>query len=212
MTRFLLGFAVVWSFLASAAFSIENVVVYPQNFDATCRNGDAKLYDECGDQFAILKEAVEEAKKTGKVVIVSYGAEWCIWCHALDAHLKGQYGMFNYEVEGYPPVMAESLGANDQKLADELNAFAARNVVFVHIEGLYAPNGAEVLSALGADQDYKGSIPYLFSIKDGRIAKIMVWKPENDPKEKRRDGFLLYRGYNREPLLDELKQLVEATR
>ena len=211
MLRLLISFLVLWLSFADCGVSAESVAVFPKTLDANCRNGDAELYDECGDQFEILKSATEEAKKTGKVLVVSYGAEWCIWCHVLDAHLKGQYGEFKYEVEDYPSSMAESLGPHDREQAADLNTFAAQNMILVHIEGRYAPNGMDVLRSLGADRDFEGSIPYLFSVKDGRVASRLTFK-KNDPMEKRRDGLFLYRGYNRDKLLDQIRLLVEAAR
>lgn len=210
--RHLVFACAVWLSVSGAAHSAEPVTVFPRSFDANCRDGEAKLYDECSDQFAVLKAATEEAECTGKVLVVSYGAEWCIWCHVLDSHLKGGVGMFNYEVEDYPPVMAESLGPRDKELAAELNAFAAKNIILVHIDAMYAPNGVDVLAALGAENDFKGGIPYIFSVKNGRMVGILPSKGRNDPKAKRRDGFLPYRGYNRDKLLAELADIVEAAR
>ena len=203
--------ALVFFWVSQPAYAFEPVEIYPKVFREDCRNGNAKLYDECGDQFEILRLATAAAEKEHKVLVVSYGAEWCIWCHAFDTHLKGQYGMFNYEVEGFPPVMAESLGPDDKEQAAELNTLAAQNIVIAHIDAQYSPNGWEVLVALGADTYYDNTIPFIFSVREGKVAKVLSWK-SSDPKEKRRDGFLPYRGFYRAVLLNDLKQIIEAAR
>ena len=33
-----------------------------------------------------IQEAVAEAKRTGKRVLLDVGGEWCIWCHILDRY------------------------------------------------------------------------------------------------------------------------------
>lgn len=194
------------------AYAFEPVETYPKVLREDCRNGNAKLYDECGDQFEVLRQATAAAEKEHKVLVISYGAEWCIWCHAFDAHLKGQYGMFNYDVEGFPPLMVEALGPDDKKQSDELNKLAAQNIVVAHIDAQYSPNGWDVLSALDADTYYDNAIPFIFSVREGKLAKVLSWKSSGDPKEKRRDGFFPYRGFNRDVLLNDLKQIIEAAK
>jgi hypothetical protein len=83
------------------------VASFPSALDPNCRNGRARIYDECGSQTAILAAALEQARATGKTVIVNYGAEWCIWCHVFDNHLKGATGRFNYPVEGEEVTLIE---------------------------------------------------------------------------------------------------------
>ena len=76
--------------------SASEIIEFPSHIDKKCRAGNAKLYDECSDQLEIFDEALRTAKKTGKTLLVSYGAEWCIWCHVFDAYIKGGKTKFTY--------------------------------------------------------------------------------------------------------------------
>ena len=42
-------------------------------------------FDPKRDAAKDIREAVAEAKKTGKRVMLDVGGEWCIWCHRLDS-------------------------------------------------------------------------------------------------------------------------------
>jgi thioredoxin-related protein len=41
-------------------------------------------YDPKRDADRDIKDAVVEAKRTGKRVLLEVGGEWCIWCHHMD--------------------------------------------------------------------------------------------------------------------------------
>ena len=47
-----------------------------------------KVYDLCIDQEVVYETAVNQALKENKIIIVSFGAEWCGWCHKLDNVFK----------------------------------------------------------------------------------------------------------------------------
>ena len=204
--------ALVFFWVSQPAYAVEPVETYPKTFREDCRNGNAKLYDECGDQFEILRLATAAAEKEHKVLVVSYGAEWCIWCHAFDAHLKGQYGMFYYDVEDFPHIMRESLDAREVELASRTNAYAAANIIVAHIDSRYAPNGEDVLRALGAEWQAGDGIPFIFSVRDGRFVAETRWSSQDFPIEKRRNGDSPYRGFNRQLLLEDLERVVNAAR
>lgn len=46
-------------------------------------------YDPAADPFALLDDARATAAEHDKLVLVIAGGEWCIWCHYLNAFLKG---------------------------------------------------------------------------------------------------------------------------
>lgn len=179
---------------------------FPRAPDTDCFNGRAELYDECGDQFAILASATQEAAATGKTVMVVYGAEWCIWCHVFTKYLAGETGRFSYNLEGDTFTMFELAVKRDE--ASELRAFASKSFVIAHIESNKSPNGADVLRALGAADQVGKGIPVILTVKDGAVARVLQW---GDDMEVRRDATLLpYRGFDRPTLLEELKRLATA--
>src|SRR5262245_17695652 len=67
---------------------------FPTRLDPSCGGRPARTYDECGSQIYIFHGALEEARATGKTLIVSCGAEWCVWCHVFDSHVHGEAGRF----------------------------------------------------------------------------------------------------------------------
>ncbi|MEZ5851074.1 MAG: hypothetical protein R3D68_10550 [Hyphomicrobiaceae bacterium] len=52
------------------------------------RPSDAR-YAVCEDQMALLAKALAEAKASGKLLLVTFGATWCPWCASLQRTLPG---------------------------------------------------------------------------------------------------------------------------
>ncbi|MEQ1756249.1 MAG: hypothetical protein ABL973_19190 [Micropepsaceae bacterium] len=181
---------------------------YPSAIDRTCADGDAELYDECGSQMQLFRAGLEEANKTGKTLIVSYGAEWCIWCHVFDAHVNGVTGKYEYRAYEKRLSMVERSG--DEVLLDarKLNEYAAKNLIIAHVEADKAPDGLDVLRAAGVDPATVRGYPYIFSVTgSGKLAAVF----DQDTSETRRDDPRdLYRGYDRTSLLSQLMQMRHA--
>ena len=189
-------------------------VAFPDRPDLNCRDGQARIFDECGDQMALFEQARARAKADGKTLLVEYGAEWCIWCHVFAAHIKGEHGHFRYTY-GSPEAPEERDTSRfvegqwaDPKAAQELTAFVAENFVLVYIDLQHAPNGDAVLESTGALEHYTQMVPYIFTVNEGgRYAARF----RHDPAERRRDGLLdWYRGYDRRNLLTQLKEMRDA--
>jgi hypothetical protein len=189
-------------------------VAYPDKPDPNCRDGKARLFDECGDQIALFEEALVRAKAEGKTLLVEYGAEWCIWCHVFAAHIKGEHGRFRYTY-GSPDapddrdttIFAEGEWS-DANAAAELAKYVAENFVLVHIELEHAPNGYAVLESTGGAEHFRNHVPFIYSVDErGRFAA----KFQHDPAERRREGSLnWYRGYDRKNLLQQLEVMRNA--
>ncbi|MDX2159104.1 MAG: hypothetical protein SFW09_21575 [Hyphomicrobiaceae bacterium] len=47
------------------------------------------VYALCEDQMALAAKAIEQARKEGKLLIVTVGAAWCPWCAALQRLMYG---------------------------------------------------------------------------------------------------------------------------
>jgi thiol-disulfide isomerase/thioredoxin len=180
------------------------VASFPARLSKACDNGRARLYDECGSQAAVLASALAEGRRSGKTVLVNFGAEWCIWCHVFDAHLRGATGRFDYPVDGESVLLVERSGRGVLPQAGRLNAYAAANFVLAHIELEKAPDGWDVMDATGSRQAYAEEYPYVVALTpDGRFAAAIDTKQA----EVRRDnGEDWYRGYDRPHLLGELKR------
>ena len=121
------------------------VTSYPKSLDKSCRDGRAKTYDQCGDQFAMYQAAFDDAQAQDKVLLVSLGAEWCVWCH----------------------VFAGTVAAPGARL----EAFAAERFVIVHIDAEFGKNHKKVLRASAVDTVYTGGLPLIFTVAaDGTMA------------------------------------------
>jgi len=46
--------------------------------------GDVEIFDPQRDAAQDIAHAVEQAKKSGKRVLLDVGGDWCSWCHLLD--------------------------------------------------------------------------------------------------------------------------------
>lgn len=189
---------------------------YPERIDSDCRDGIAKLYDECSDQSVILNSAIEQGQKTGKTVLVVYGAEYCLWCHVFDKYVKGHSREFNYEWRYHDGddkqwAMKETENQNALAEAKALNQFVAENFIVVHIESYLSPNGAEAALETGFDADAFPFVPIVFSLKkSGEYAAHMLPYHAISGLEVKTDGGQAYRGFNRKILTSELNKLLEA--
>jgi thiol-disulfide isomerase/thioredoxin len=184
------------------------VAFFPRTLDSSCGEGRARLYDECGSQLAIFQAALEEARTTRKTVIVNYGAEWCIWCHVFDMHVRGATGRFRYPVEGQEVTLTERSGREVLPDAALLNEFAAENFVLAHIEADHAPDGWSVLEATGAAAHFNDNYPFVFSVTpDGRFAAVFEHENVEVRRDQTRDW---YRGYDRRALIAELERMRAA--
>ena len=207
--------ALVLSFAALALSTIRysanaaGIAKLPEHFDKNSRKGRAKLYDECGDQRALFASALKRAGKEGKVLLVSFGAEWCIWCHVFDQYVHGGKTRFKYTY-GYPddPDRRDTSTLHERAKKDvtadarQLESFVAKSFVIVHIDSQYAPHGWTVLKDTGAQSHYTGGIPFIFTVNaQGQYAARL----ESSRVETRRDGFWdWYRGYSRQGLMAQL--------
>lgn len=184
---------------------------FPESIDPQCRDGTATIYDECGDQLALFHEALARANAENKVLLVEYGAEWCIWCHVFNAYINGDKGRFRYTYASAKEPEAWSTRTfeedDDVAGAEELRDFVARHFVVVRIDAQYAPNGADVLEQSGAAEHFGGGLPFVFTVDThGHYAATF----EGKGLEKRRGSFNWYRGFHRDTMLRVLTSMRNA--
>ncbi|MBB4572418.1 DUF255 domain-containing protein [Rhizobium lentis] len=192
---------------AKPSFARKPIEIFPRETSETCRDGDATLYDQCSDQVQIYRMAMAKAVAEHKTVLVSYGAEWCIWCHVFDAYIHGETDKFTYRfgspsqpVPSHTATLYERPPSDISKSAERLNAYVADNFVVLHIDQQYA-NGMDVLDLTDAAKHLGPGIPFIFTLDgDGKFAAELV----HDTVEMRRDSADWYRGYERDRLLTSL--------
>lgn len=194
--------------------SEKSLETFPIAIQPNCRDGRAKLYDECSDQVSLFHAAAAKAAAEHKTLLVSYGAEWCIWCHVFDAYLEGQRDVFEYTFASpdapdlkSSATLHERSEKNSAVDAEKLKTFAAEHFVLVHIENRFAPGGDDVLATTGAAEHYRGGIPFVFAVT---AASKYVTAFDDKLAEIRRDnGEDWFRGYDRVKLMEELRRMQE---
>jgi hypothetical protein len=188
---------------------------FPAVIDPQCRDGKAKIFDECGDQARLFEMALARARSDAKVLLVEFGSEWCIWCHVFEAHINGEYRKFRYTYgtpdkpdAHYTHTFVEGAEA-DAAAAAALRDFVAANFVIVHVDAEYAPGGWELLDTTSARDHYPGGIPFVFTVDgSGQFAAMF----NHDAAEVRRESDDWYRGYNRASLMQQLTAMRDAAR
>lgn len=195
---------------STKSFPDINLTSYPLEIDKECRDGRAKIFDECSDQLELYLTAQKRAKDDGKVLLVSYGAEWCIWCHVFEKYIRGDHVAFTHtysdeeDEERYTETMYERENGDVSDDASRLAQFVADNFVVVHIEYKYSGQSEAALEASGADQQYDDNLPFIYTVNaDGRFSKAF----EKSGTETRRDTYDWYRGYDRKKLLMQLRDM-----
>lgn len=58
-------------------------------------------YDPNRNAETDIKDAVLEARRTGKHVLVDVGGEWCVWCHILDKFFDQNPKLLAYREQHY---------------------------------------------------------------------------------------------------------------
>jgi len=104
----------------------------------------------------LFAEAQRLAKAENKTTLVSYGAEWCIWCHVFNAYVHGYIDKFTYTFgdEGddkrYTHTMRERAMRDVSQEAYDLKKYVSENFILIHIDYEHSPDGDDVLSQVGA--------------------------------------------------------------
>lgn len=197
----------------SAVAENDALSVFPLEIKRGCRGGSAKSYDECGDQEALFQLALKTANQQGKVLLVSYGAEWCIWCHVFSSYVRGESGVFTHsfaDPDGGRPTSAtmfETPSPGMEQNAKDLQAFVADTFVLLYLESHYAQGARAAVASTGYDADDIWWIPFVFTVRtDGTFAMAL----EHERVERRREGVFWYRGYDRKALKEALSDIRDA--
>ncbi|MEO1537640.1 MAG: hypothetical protein AAFR73_07895 [Pseudomonadota bacterium] len=206
----------VFSAMALSAPAIAQdttLTAFPMTIERACRGGSANIYDECGDQHALFKAALAEANRRGKVLLVSYGAEWCIWCHVFHDYVKGVSGSFTHtfsdpaDVTRDTATMFETPTGQAEAEATALASYAAESFVLVHLEMRHARGADEAVASTGFDPNDVQWLPFVFTVSpEGEFGASL----DHDTVESRREYLFWFRGYQREALMRELERMRNA--
>jgi len=78
-----------------------------------------KLYDPSLDGMKQLKEAIAQAKSSGKHLLVQYGGNWCPWCVKFDAFCKNDPDISKIISDNYLPVKLNYSSENQNSPSNE---------------------------------------------------------------------------------------------
>lgn len=74
------------------------------SFSAMNAQETKKLYDPTLDGMKQIKDAVAQAAKASKHVLIQYGGNWCSWCVKFDAFCKADTSISRIITSNYIPV------------------------------------------------------------------------------------------------------------
>lgn len=98
-----------------------------------CKDAD-KIYKICSDQNLAYKATMDRAKSSSKLVLLSFGADWCPWCVSLHKIANGtefkkefdsrlvlhEVGVFRYDskdkIESGGKILKDVVEANGKKM------------------------------------------------------------------------------------------------
>ncbi len=194
-------------------FPVES---FPKTLPKDCRDGKAKLYDECGSQFDVVKAAVAQAKTMNKTPLIVYGGEWCVWCFVFDAAIRGEYQP-SYYVYALNTVSKqwEVQEKTDEQVAEQakrLNQYVFENFVVAHIESHVSPDGAAAIDATGFNSAAIEFYPAILSLTtDGDYADhffaYVAMAAKTERKDKQGQKLL---EFDRLLLLEQLQRLKQS--
>ena len=81
------------------------------------------VYDPARNAEQDVRDAVAEADRTGKRVLVEVGGEWCIWCHIMDAYFEKNPELLAFREKNF--VMLKVNFSEENKNEQVLSRFPA---------------------------------------------------------------------------------------
>jgi thioredoxin-related protein len=96
--------------MKQSCVSIVCVIIFSLSCSVVGQNNKASslskyvpvtTYDPKRNAETDIKDAVVEARRTGKRVLVDVGGEWCIWCHILDKFFDQNPKLLEYREQNF---------------------------------------------------------------------------------------------------------------
>lgn len=75
----------------------------------------ANKYDPKRDPEKDIREAIAEAKQTGKRILLEVGGEWCSWCHIMDDYFEQNPTLLDFREKNFILVKINFSRENENK-------------------------------------------------------------------------------------------------
>ena len=172
------------------------LVKYP-DVGALCpEQGVRDVYASCRAQRELFQKARAHAVDSRKLLLIGYGADWCIWCKVSDRYLDGAVS----KQEGGS---AES----NARLARNLAEYVAETFVVLHVDSDKKSETAPLMQEIGAGRWVGPAVP-VFVVLDPRSGAV----EEARLVEAEKPASAGYVGYDRVLVLKELLRAASAVR
>ncbi len=102
-------------------FLFSFLIIFSIRLAAQADYQPVSKFDPGRDPSKDLENAVAEAQKTGKNILLDVGGEWCIWCHRIDAFIEGHEDINNFIHANY--VVMKVNFSSDNKNEDFLSKY-----------------------------------------------------------------------------------------
>jgi hypothetical protein len=176
--------------------SEHGLVKYP-NVGALCpAQGVRDVYASCLGQRDLFEKARAHAVESRKLLLIGYGANWCVWCKVSDRYLEGA-------------VSKQEQGSADSNLrqAKNLAEFVAQTFVVLHVDSDKKAETNPLMQEIGAGQWAGPAVP-VFVVLDPRSGAV----EEARLVETEKPASAGYVGYDRVEMLRELLRAASMVR
>ena len=174
----------------------HGLVKYP-NVGALCpEQGARDIYASCLRQRDLFERARAHAVESEKLLLIGYGADWCVWCKVSDRYLEGAVSK-----------QEEGSADSNQRLARNLAEFVAEAFVIVHVDSDKKAETAPLMQEIGAGQWAGRAVPVFVVLdpKSGAVEEARLVEAEKPASA----GYV---GYDRVEMLRELLRAASMVR
>lgn len=172
------------------------LVKYP-NVAALCPDqGIRDVYASCRAQGELFQKARAHAVDSRKLLLIGYGADWCVWCKVSDRYLEGAVSK---QEDGSPESKA--------RLARNLAEYVAETFVVLHVDSDKKAETAPLMKEIGAGRWIGPEVPVFVVLdpRSGAVEEARLVKAEKPASA----GYV---GYDRVLVLRELLRAASAVK
>lgn len=174
----------------------HGLVKYP-NVGALCpAQGVRDVYASCLGQRDLFEKARAHAVESRKLLLIGYGANWCVWCKVSDRYLEGAVSK-----------QEEGLADSNLRQAKNLAEFVAETFVVLHVDSDKKAETNPLMQEIGAGQWAGAAVP-VFVVLDPRSGAV----DEARLVETEKPASTGYVGYDRVEMLRELLRAASMVR